>query len=85
MATIGQWQLPCLGCAFLPSFRLANRVSDVPQLQHHPKPPTVPPHISINSGRMGTFQVHILCACMVGRHMSYMNKRFVHLGGGGAW
>jgi hypothetical protein len=28
---------------------------------------------------MGTFQVPILCACTVGRHMSHMNKRIVHL------
>ncbi len=46
---------------------------------------TVPPHISINNGRMGTFQVPILCAYIVGRHMSHMNERFVLLGGGGGW
>jgi hypothetical protein len=34
---------------------------------------------------MGTFQIAILCACTVGRHMSHMNKRFVHLRGGSAW
>ncbi len=37
------------------------------------KPTTVPPHISINNGPAGMFQVAILCACMVGRHMSHVN------------
>ncbi len=37
MAAIGQQWLRCLGCVFLASFRLASRVSDVPQLQNHPK------------------------------------------------
>jgi hypothetical protein len=49
------------------------------------KPTTVPPHISINNGWMGTFQVPILCACMVWKHMRHMNERFIHLGHGGAW
>ncbi len=70
MAAIGQWQPPWLGCVFLPSFHLANSVSDVPQLQNHPKTNHCPMHIFINNGRMGMFQVPILCACMVGRHMS---------------
>jgi hypothetical protein len=43
------------------------------------KPTSVPPHISVNNGWMRTFQVPVLCACMVGKHMSHMNKRFVHL------
>ncbi len=38
-----------------------------------------------DNGPMGTFQLLILCTCMVGRHMSHMNEGFVHLGGGGAW
>ncbi len=49
------------------------------------KPTTVPPHIFVNNGRIGRFQVPILCSCTVGRHMSHLNKRFVHLGGGVAW
>ncbi len=56
-----------------------------PNLKTTQNPTTVPPHISVNNGRMGMFQVPILCACTVGRHMSHMNKRCVHLGGGGAW
>jgi hypothetical protein len=34
---------------------------------------------------MGTFEVAILCACTVGRHLRCMNELFVHLGVGGAW
>ncbi len=49
------------------------------------KPTTVPPHISINNGQMGTFQVPILCTCTVGRHMSHIKERYVYLDGGGAW
>ncbi len=59
------------------------------QMSPNPKtnqiPTTVPPHISINNGRMGTFQVAILCACTVIRHMCHMNKIFVHLWGGDVW
>jgi hypothetical protein len=40
------------------------------------KPTTVPPHISVNNGRMGTFQVAILCSSTIGRHMSHMNEIF---------
>ncbi len=49
------------------------------------KPTNAPPHISVNNGRIRTFQTAILCACTVARHMSHMNERFVHLGCGGAW
>ncbi len=56
-----------------------------PNLKNTQKPTTVLHHISINNGWMGTFQAAILCTCMVGRHMSHINKIFVHLGGGGAW
>jgi hypothetical protein len=45
-----------------------------PNLQTTPKPTTVPPHISVNNGQMGTFQVPILCACMARRHISHINK-----------
>ena len=34
---------------------------------------------------MGTCEVTILCACMVGRHLRCMNKYNVHLGVGCAW
>jgi hypothetical protein len=44
------------------------------------KPTTVPPHISVSNGWMGTFQVPILFACMVERHMSNMNKDLFILG-----
>jgi hypothetical protein len=53
-----------------------------PNPQTTQKPTTVPPHISVNNGRMGMLQIPVLCACTVGTHMSHMNKRFVHLGGG---
>ncbi len=33
------------------------------------KPTAVPPNISVNNGRMGTFEVPILCACMVRRRI----------------
>jgi hypothetical protein len=46
---------------------------------------TVPPHISVKNGQMATFQIDILCACAVIRHMCHMNKIFVHLRGSGAW
>ncbi len=85
MAAVEQGRPPWLGYVFLPSFRLANCVSDVPNPKTTQKPTTVPPHISVNNGQMGTCQVPILCACTVGRHISHMNKRFVHLGCGGAW
>ncbi len=39
------------------------------------KPTTVPPHIFVNNGWMRTFQIPILCACMVGRHMSHTNQK----------
>ncbi len=45
-----------------------------------PKPITVPPHISINNGLMGTFHVPILCTCTVGRHMSLWTKDLFILG-----
>ncbi len=38
-----------------------------------------------HSHRIGTFEVTILCACTVGRHLRCMNEWFVHLGVGGAW
>ena len=38
MAAIGQWNPPWLGCVFIPSFCLANCVSDVPPPQNHQKP-----------------------------------------------
>jgi hypothetical protein len=37
MVAIGQWRPPLLGCVFLPSFCLANCVSNVPQPQNRPK------------------------------------------------
>ncbi len=37
MVAIGQWWPPWLGCVFFASFRLANRMSDVPQPQNHTK------------------------------------------------
>jgi hypothetical protein len=52
-----------------------------PNPQTTQKSTTVPPHISINNGWMGTFQVPILSPCTVWRHMSHMNKRCVHIGG----
>jgi hypothetical protein len=74
-----------IGVFFLPSFFLANHMSYVPNPKTTQNPTIVPPQISVKNGLMGTFQVPVLCACMVGRHMSHMNKRFVHLGGSGAW
>jgi hypothetical protein len=55
-----------------------------PNPKTNQKPTTVPPHISVNNGRMGTFQVAVLCSCAVIRHMCHMNKIFIHLWGGGA-
>jgi hypothetical protein len=37
MAAMGRRRLPWLGCIFLPSFRLANRVSEVCQSQNQQK------------------------------------------------
>jgi hypothetical protein len=38
MAAMGRWRPPWLGCIFLPSFRLANRVSEVCQPKNQQKP-----------------------------------------------
>ncbi len=64
------------------AYLIAGPMSPNPQTTQ--KPTTVPPHISVNNGRMGTFQVSILCACMVRRHICHMKKRFFHLEGGGS-
>ncbi len=37
MAAVGRRRPPWLGCFFLPSFRLTNRVSGASQPQNHPK------------------------------------------------
>ncbi len=65
MATTGQWRPSWLGCVFLPSFRLSNCVSGVPQPQNHPKTSHCPTAYLYQYGWMGTFQVPILCACTV--------------------
>ncbi len=52
-----------------------------PNPKTNQKPTTVPPHISVKNGRMGTFQIGILCTCTVIRHLCHMNKIFVHLRG----
>ena len=74
MAAIGQRRPPWLGCIFSPSFHKANCVSEVPQPKTTQKPTTVPPHISVNNGWMGTLEVPILGACTVGMRMCHMNK-----------
>jgi hypothetical protein len=45
---------------------------------------TVQPLISINTCRMGTFEILILCTCIGGRHMHCTRCRFQDLGVGGS-
>ncbi len=54
MGAIWQWRPPWLECVFLPSFCLANCISDVPQLQNHPKLPLsylISPSIMVRWGQ----------------------------------
>jgi hypothetical protein len=53
MAPMGRRRPPWPGCIFLPSFRLANRVSEVCQPKTNRNPTTDQPDISIIFGGMG--------------------------------
>ncbi len=59
--------------------QIACQMSPNPKINQ--KPTTVPPHISVNNGRMGTFQVAILCACAVIRHMCHIWTKYLFIFG----
>ncbi len=84
MAAMGRRRPPWSGCIFLPSFRLANPLSEVCQPKNQQNPTTDRPDISINIWLNGTFEVPILCASIGWRCLCRMVTQIRHLGVGGA-
>ena len=77
MAAMGRRRPPWSGYIFLPSFRLANHVSEVCQPKNQQK-------TNLNIWLNGTFEVPILCEFIGRRCMCRMVKQIRHLGVGGA-
>ena len=75
MAAMGRRRPPWSGYIFLPSFRLANHVSEVCQPKNQQK-------TNLNIWLNGTFEVPILCEFIGRRYVPV--KQIRHLGVGGA-
>ena len=89
MAAVGRQRPPWLDVAcILPSISLLYLGTSCVRCPPTPYPtnnqPPIHPIISVNNRQMRTFQVAILCTCMVGRHMCCMVAQFQHLGVGDA-
>ena len=89
MTAVG-WRRPpwlagaCICLALASSYLGTSHVRCPPTPYPTNNQPPIHPIISVNNRRMRTFQVAILCTCMVRRRLCCMVAQFHHLGVGGA-
>jgi hypothetical protein len=69
----------------LPSFLSTTHVTSPPIPSPTTNQPPIRPNISTNIWQMRTFQVTILCACMVGRRLCCMVAHIYCCGVSGSW